>query len=151
MRQLGQQGARHPKAVVLVSPPPLPGHGTSADAEGETNPNYALSPGVPLQRILPPCHQSSVIPSPIPPTLLKKKEYHHLTLLGGFLGTNPYGPRAYIGMPSQASSPELPGPFCQPGYATQNGLRLLNLYWILSSSRKSQLLDAKFATLIRPV
>ncbi|CAH7667209.1 expressed protein [Phakopsora pachyrhizi] len=150
MRQLGQQGARDPKAVVLVSPPPLPGRGTSADAEGETNPNYALSPGVPLKRILPQGHQSSVAPSPIPPTLLKKKEYHHPTPLGGFLGTNPYGPRAYIGVPSQVSSPKLPGPFAMKVYS-QDGTRLLNLYWILFSSRKRQLLNAKFARLIRPV
>ncbi|KAI8452900.1 hypothetical protein BY996DRAFT_6553462 [Phakopsora pachyrhizi] len=99
MRKLGQQGARDPKAVALVSPPPFPGCVTSADAEGETNLNYALSPG------------SSVAPSPVPPTPITKKEYHHPTSLGGFLGTNPYGPQAYIGVPSQVSSPELPGPF----------------------------------------
>ncbi|KAI8449417.1 hypothetical protein BY996DRAFT_6551002 [Phakopsora pachyrhizi] len=99
MRQHGQQGARDPKAVDLVSPPPLPGHGTSADTE------------VPLKKILPPRHQSSVAPSPIPPTPIKKKEFHHPTLLGGFPGTNPYGPQAYIGVLSQASSPKLPGPF----------------------------------------
>ncbi|CAH7667153.1 hypothetical protein PPACK8108_LOCUS1542 [Phakopsora pachyrhizi] len=111
MGQVGQQEIQDPEAVVLVSPPSLPGRGTSADAEGETNQNYAFSPGVPLKRIPLPRYQSSVAPSPIPPTPIKKNEYHHPTLLGGFLGTNPYGPRAYIGVPSQASSPKLPGLF----------------------------------------
>ncbi|CAH7690351.1 hypothetical protein BY996DRAFT_6497522 [Phakopsora pachyrhizi] len=93
------------EAGVLVSPPPLLGCEISLNAEGETNPNYALSPGIPLNKVYQPCQQSSVAPSPI------EDKYHHPTSLGGFLNVNCYGPMAYVGVPSQGSSPELLDPF----------------------------------------
>ncbi|KAI8460153.1 hypothetical protein BY996DRAFT_6569859 [Phakopsora pachyrhizi] len=81
------------------------------DPEAATNLNYALSPGIPLKKVLQPCQQSSVPPSPIPPTPSVKEEYHHPTSPGGFLNVNCYDPMAYVGVPSQGSSPEFPGPF----------------------------------------
>ncbi|CAH7682501.1 hypothetical protein PPACK8108_LOCUS15437 [Phakopsora pachyrhizi] len=112
MGKVGHQGAKDSEAGVLVIPPPLLGHGISGDAEGKTNLNYALSPGIPLKKVLQPLQQSSVAPYPIPPTPLIKKEYHHPTSLGRFF-------ESYVGVSSQGSSTELPVQF-----AFEDGLLL---------------------------
>ncbi|CAH7690782.1 hypothetical protein PPACK8108_LOCUS26224 [Phakopsora pachyrhizi] len=64
-----------------------------------------------LEKLLQPRQWFSVAPSPIPPTPSIKEEYHHPTSLGEFLNVNPCGPMAYVGVPSQGSSPELPSLF----------------------------------------
>ncbi|CAH7680287.1 hypothetical protein PPACK8108_LOCUS13345 [Phakopsora pachyrhizi] len=93
------------------SPPTLLGCVISADAEAETNPNYALSPEIPLKKFLELQQQSSVALYPILPTPSIKGEYHHPTSVEGFSNVNRYGPMAYVGVSSQGSSPELSGPF----------------------------------------